>query len=285
MNIPPLFIVRLFGLFLFYAFLLTGCGLTKAQLTATQSFAKAAKSYPSAPAGIVTAYANVYVAREAFDISTVRGAPGVWQMSGQAADTFASAQSDAKQLSDSLQILTQYGDLLTKLSSSDFSVADEKAAGSLSGSIDKGITQYNKSFGKKVPSVGKYVAVGVEALGELYIRKRQAEALKWYVSQAEPVIEELTADINSNLSDFQTSIIPGEECQLANALCTRQRLVADIDRQQAEQIAIAVQMKGQVSVPPGQRKDDSRNGCHNPPVTRERVEFVNPWWDSVECSR
>jgi hypothetical protein len=35
--------------------------------------------------------------------------------------------------------VSQYGDLLTKLSSSDFSEAEEKAAGSLSTAIDNGI--------------------------------------------------------------------------------------------------------------------------------------------------
>lgn len=223
--------------------ILSGCGLTKAQLAATQSFAKASKSYPSAPAAVITTYADVYIAREAFDTSTVRGAGEVWKMSGQAVETYGSEQSDAKQLGAGLQIVSQYGDLLTKLSSSDFSQADEKAAGSLSTTIDNSVKEYNKEFGKSAPSIGKYVATGVDAIGEIYIRKRQAEELKWYVSEAEPMVETLTKDTDLNLSNFQKDLLPAEECHLAQALCTRQRMVVEMNRQQAEQVSSAVQAK------------------------------------------
>jgi hypothetical protein len=139
--------VILLNLVLLCTFPLIGCGLTKAQLAATQSFAKASKSYPSAPAAVITTYADVYLAREAFETSTYPDAAAIWKNSGQAADTYTSLQKSARQLSASLQIVSQYGDLLTKLSSSDFSEAEEKAAGSLSTAIDNGIKQYNTDFG------------------------------------------------------------------------------------------------------------------------------------------
>jgi len=65
-------------LFVFAACCLFGCGLTKAQLSATQAFAKAAKSYPNAPASVVTTYADVYLARSSIQASTYGGAGPIW---------------------------------------------------------------------------------------------------------------------------------------------------------------------------------------------------------------
>jgi hypothetical protein len=123
--------------------------------------------------------------------------------SSEAADTYTSEDSDAKKLSASLHIVIQCSDLFTKLSSSDFSKADEKAAGSLSTTIDNSIKQYNKDSKSTVPSIGKYVASEVNAVGEIYLHKRQTVELKWHVNKAEPMVDKLTQDMSSYLSDFK----------------------------------------------------------------------------------
>jgi len=94
-----------------------------------------------------------------------------------------------------------------------------------------------------VPSIGKYVAGGVVALGELYIRKRQAEALRWYVSSADPMVEKLTDDMSTYLSDFRNQILPYEECEVGQALCVRQNKIVQMNERQVEQIRSAVQSK------------------------------------------
>lgn len=206
-------------------FPLIGCGLTKSQLAATQSFAKASKSYPAAPAAVITTYADVYIAQSALQASTVKGASAIWTYSGQQVSTYDAEQSDAKKLSAALQVVTQYGDLLTKLSSSDFSEADEKAAGSLSKSINSSIDDYNKETGGTLPSsIGDGVAEAVGALGEIYVRRRQAEELKAYVLEADPIVAALTKEVDRNLADMQ-NLLSNAECDLAHALCNRQGLV------------------------------------------------------------
>lgn len=270
------------------ATLLVGCGLTKAQLAVTQSFAKAAKSYPTAPGAVITTYADVYLVRRAFEISTDPGAGRIWNNSSEAANTYATEESDAKKLSAALEIVSQYGDLLIKLSSSDFSQAEEKAASSLSTSIDSNIKEYNKDAKSSVPSVGKYVAGGVAALGEIYIRKRQAEELKWYVNSAEPMVGKVTMDMNSYLLDFKGTILPGEECNLEQALCARQEKIVELNTWQAEQISSAIQDKlapqrRKVTPPPKEKQlsitidfSKDQTDCAVSSCSNERTFLVSP---------
>lgn len=59
----------------------------------------------------------------------------------------------------------------------------------------------------------------------LYIQERQAAEMKFYVSQADPIIKVLTQDMNSNLDNMAT-LLTGEECELAASLCIRQGKIA-----------------------------------------------------------
>ena len=236
-----------------------GCGLTNSQLAAVQMFSKEAKSFAAAPAGVVTAYDDVYVTREAFETSTlghVGGPGGIWRMTNGAVDTQIKIAAQAKQLTDALQIISRYADLLTTLSSSDFTDADDKSAEALGKSVNSAVGAFNSAYKTKVSSIGGWVAGGVELVGDLYIRERQSEELRYYVAKGDPMLADLSMALDSGLDDLKTNIT-SEETAIGFALCSYEgRSVALAD---ARNVELARALRG-----PGRRL--------NFPSTPEAIE-------------
>jgi hypothetical protein len=221
--------------------LVAGCGLTKSEVSAVQDFAKASTNYPAAPASVITAYYNVYQTRAAFDVSTKPSLTGVLKSIDVVATAVPSGQKSAKQMTAALQIISKYGDLLTKLSSTDFTEADDKSAQALGKSIDSDATEFKKETGIDVPSsIGTAVADAVKGLGGLYISYRQAEELKAAVNTGQGLIEKLAADINSKLPDIESDV-EAENSQLRQALCVREAQSAQIEQYRAKQVVAMIE--------------------------------------------
>lgn len=155
-------------------------------------------------------------------------------MTAGAVDTQAAMAAQAKELTDALQIISRYGDLLTTLSSSQFTDSDDKAAAALGKSVNDAIAAFNSAYKTKVSSIGGWVAGGVELVGDLYIREKQSEELKYYVSKGDPMLADLSTAVNSLLDDLKKNIT-SEESAIGFALCSYEgRSVALVAARNAE---------------------------------------------------
>jgi hypothetical protein len=119
----------------------------------------------------------------------------------QKANLFAAAfQSTAKEADAALDVLNKYADLLVTLSSDEFTDSLDATSKSLGKSLDKAVKQYNESFRKpqqksELGLIGGSVAAVIRGGGGIWIRHRQAKYLKEYVTAAQPVVMDLTAEV------------------------------------------------------------------------------------------
>lgn len=104
-------------------------------------------------------------------------------------------ERQARRADEALQILETYSELLLLLSSDNFTEELEKSSRSLGKSLDKAIGEYNERFDAELKSIGAVVAAVVRGIGGLFIRYRQAALLKEYVRAADPMVKQVTKDV------------------------------------------------------------------------------------------
>jgi len=189
---------------LLLAFALTsGCAvLTRSQVGQVKQFAAAAKTYDSIPADVLIARRDIGVTDAALTTSTLTDPNSAWQKAETAASSYSFLSAQSQRLSQALKILDVYSDLLTTLSSNTFNDSLNKSATALGNNLDKLVRDYNTSFKGNLPAVGAVAGAAVRGLGGIFIRYKQAQLLKAYVDQADPMIAQLTLDIEALLNDF-----------------------------------------------------------------------------------
>jgi len=112
----------------------------------------------------------------------------------------------AQKANRALSILNNYSQLLVVLSSDKFTDSLAEEAEGLGSQFDKGVNLYNESYEGELSGVGGFLAGGIRGIGGIFIKNKQAKALKKAISDADPIIEKLTVAVNDYLSLY----IPSE---------------------------------------------------------------------------
>jgi hypothetical protein len=169
------------------------------------SFAKATENYGTLPGEPMRVYATVDAATRLLDVSgsifsDPRAVEGAWGEIARAHAVKGQFTDLAAQADQALAILDTYSQLLTTLSSDEFTNALDKSATELGKALDKDIKQYNETFRdpqkkEALGLIGSTAAAAVRGGGGLYIRYRQARLLKEHVTAADPVIAAVTSDV------------------------------------------------------------------------------------------
>lgn len=215
------------------AWVVTACApLTKSQVKEVQEFAKAAQGYGVLPGEAIGGYQEVFQTRRTLSVagqpvSDEDRAERRWKKILESFTLERAFEREARQADEALQILDTYSELLLLLSSDNFTEELEKSARSLGTSLDKAIGEYNKRFGAELNSIGAAVAAAVRGIGGLFIRYRQAVLLKAYVRAADPMVEQITKDVEDvaallaepALREGVQSIIELEPCDPVYRLC------------------------------------------------------------------
>ncbi len=139
-------------------------------------------------------------------------------------------------------------DLLTTLSSSQFTDANDKAAAALGKSVNDAIAAFNSAYKTKVSSIGGRVAGGVELVGDLYIREKQSEELKYCVSKGDPMLADLSKAVDSLLDDLKTNMT-AEESAIGFALCSYEGRYVALSEARNVQLMRALRLSGERAHP------------------------------------
>lgn len=186
--------------------ILSGCSvLTPSQVKEANRFALATQNYKVLPGAVTEAHIEL---RKQERIMTAAGfLPG--DMAIRQIESSLKGERDqtalAQKANRALSILNNYSQLLVVLSSDKFTASLQEEAEDLGSQLDKGVKLYNESYGGELSGIGGILAGGIRGIGGIFIKSKQSKALKKAISDADPIIEKLTVDVNDYLSLYITS--------------------------------------------------------------------------------
>jgi hypothetical protein len=186
---------------------LAGCAvLNSDQVAEVQRFANATRDYGTLPGSVLLAYANVRTTNNVLQLENVRygdaaKVQAAWGLLDEnTRETTKFLDSSAK-IDDALRILDDYSAQLSALSD-DYTQRIEQSATNLGQSIDGAVATYNTQYAASVASPGAAAAAVVRGLGDWYVKVQQARLLKQRVLAADPLVQTLTAHIETGLAPF-----------------------------------------------------------------------------------
>lgn len=202
---------RTFTTFLFAVVLstsLSGCAvLTPSQVREVKNFAAASESYAELPGSLATSYGVLLRNNKLLSLSRY----GYGADTGSGVDTARSLQTweeikktytleqrynDAGARMDAaLGVLQDYSQILTQLTSDQFTDDLGSSAVHLGKSLDAATQAYNAKYQGTLPKIGADIGQVVRGAGGVYVRHRQAVILKETVKKADPLIQALMADV------------------------------------------------------------------------------------------
>lgn len=189
------------------AFIISGCAvLTERQISAVGQFAKATENYGPVPSSAIKTWAELQIAASAAEVSSMQNEQAVWGHIETSFSTYQKIIDRSERAVKSFEILDTYSKLLLQLTSDNYTDALNTKTKDLGESLDSAIEYYNTRFGTSMISFGGEAAGILRAGLGLYIRVRQAEALKNVVQEADPAIEELTKAITMTLEAVELGI-------------------------------------------------------------------------------
>lgn len=183
----------------------TGCAvLTSSQVKEVERFATAVEGYGTLPGTVISAYGEaseedklMVVTGFAFSRDDPAAADDALDILQSARKRRQEFNAVARQADDALRVLDTYAELLVTLTSDDFTAILEERALSLGKSLDKTIKTYNEIYATDLSLLGSKAAQAIRGLGGLYIRRRQTVLLKEYVTRAQPIIDDLTKQVEN----------------------------------------------------------------------------------------
>jgi hypothetical protein len=244
-------IIRL-SLLLPLAALLPGCAvITKSQRAEVAAFAKVASNYGTLPGDPIRSYGHAtrfdrLLNVSARDFQSESARTNAWAEIAKAIEVDKKFGDAARQADAALDVLDQYAEILTLLSSDEFTDALDKSAKELGASVDKGIKSYNKAFlipkgQKELAPIGATVAAAVRGAGGIYIRYRQAKLLKNAVVTADPVVTALSLDITALMRDKVKPYLTQANERLGDDFKNAARQARDLPLGTIQEVALQVE--------------------------------------------
>ncbi|WP_298436167.1 hypothetical protein [Geobacter sp.] len=181
---------------------LQGCGavLTSSQVKEVATFAGAAKDYGTFPGAVIRAHADLRAEQKILEATTFASGDAALRQVEAAVDIRRELEQRATAADSALGVLNDYAALLVQLTADTYTNDLQGSAESLGRSVDKGIASYNKLRGTNLESFGALAAAGVRGAGGVYIRHKQARALKRAVMGADPVVEAMISEVEKLLA-------------------------------------------------------------------------------------
>lgn len=193
---------RLILILLATAFILPGCTgvLTSSQVKEVATFADAAKAYVAFPGAVIRSHGQLRASEKILQASTFTNGDAALRQVDDAVNIRHGLDQSATAADSALGVLNDYAALLVTLTADTYTNDLQGSAETLGSSIDSGIARYNDLRKTNLDSFGALVAAGVRGAGGIYIRHRQAEALKKAVISADPIIDAMISEVEKLLA-------------------------------------------------------------------------------------
>ena len=178
-----------------------GCSvLTNSQVKEVNKFAAAAKDYGEMPGTVIAEHARIRKVRQILAASTYSNGDTALEAIRIGLAQKKDLEERGRKADAALKVMKDYADLLTKLSSDEFTADLQASSEALGKSIDKGIGQYNKTAGKELGMFGSGVASMVRGIWGIGIRRGQERALKAAITSADPVVGSMTRTVEETMA-------------------------------------------------------------------------------------
>ncbi len=195
-----------------------GCAvLTPSQVKEVNKFAVAAKDYGTLPGTVINSHADIHETGKMLNLTYRDDGVEALDRLEKILDYRKKYQVEAKRADSALDILNDYSELLVKLTSDSYTNELQGSVENLSKSIDKGIKTYNTKYNANFNLIGSSVAAIVRGVGGVYIKSVQSKALKEAVTEADPIVSEMTVDIENLLRLYSEDLIKNAKEDLGKA--------------------------------------------------------------------
>ncbi len=196
----------------------SGCAvLTPSQVKEVNKFAVAARNYGTLPGAVINSHADIRETEKMLKVSIKKDGESALEQLERILEYRQSYKADADRADSALDILNDYAELLVKLTSDSYTNELQGSVENLSKSIDKGIKTYNKMYSKDFNLVGSGVAAIVRGVGGVYIKSVQSKALKKAVTDADPIVKDMTAAIEDLLKLYSDNLMENARVDLKRA--------------------------------------------------------------------
>lgn len=188
---------------------LAGCSvLTDSQVNAINDFAQATKGFGTSPAAVMEAHATLRDERGVLVASTMTNPKSALKTLEQGMQQEEKLRQKASEATAALNILDTYSDLLSTLSSDQFTDDLNNKSVALGTAIDQDIATLNKLTGRNSKSFGDLVAGIIRGGGGIFIRHMQHKALYQAVTNAEGAVEQSTGAVEALMAEYLSSSDP-----------------------------------------------------------------------------
>jgi type I site-specific restriction endonuclease len=177
-----------------------GCAiLTPTQVREVNKFATAAHSYGPLPGAVIEAHSDIRQTQKVLEASTFKNGENSLNQLKSAIAAENEFRKRSRNADQALDILTDYADLLVNLTSDEYTNEIQASAENLGEALDKGISKYNKENDTSFSLFGSTTAAIVRGAGGLYIKHKQAKALKNAITKADPAIDNMITAVEKLL--------------------------------------------------------------------------------------
>jgi len=173
--------------------------LTQSQVNAVADFAIAAENFDELPIAVIDNHVQTMSAENLYAAATLSDIDSTSYKINKDVDLYLQSLNTSAQAQVALDVLASYVQLLKNLTSSSFNKKLAQQCAVLGTEIDGGVYQYNELTGEEMDGFGVIVAETVRASGGVFMRNKQAEAVKQAIIGAQPVIMNMSGSITELL--------------------------------------------------------------------------------------
>jgi hypothetical protein len=170
--------------------------LTDSQVKNINAFAASTKAYCTFPAAVVRQRAELHLTNELIVASEFTDTTAVYHRLNNARKSYDDALTLAPKFDLSLQLIQQYGELLTKLSSDHYLSDLNTPATALGTNLDLLISSYNSKAKDSLPAeLGSDFSKVLLFVGKELTKRKQTKLLKEFVLAADTMIQVTTRNL------------------------------------------------------------------------------------------
>ncbi len=196
----------------------SGCAvLTPSQVKEVNKFAVAARNYGTLPGAVINSHADIRETGKMLLVSIEAESNIALEQLEKILEYRKSYKAKADKADGALDILNDYAELLVALTSDSYTNELQGSAENISRSIDKGIKTYNKMYSKDFSLFGSGVAAIVRGVGGVCIKSAQSKALKKAVTDADPIVKDMTIAIEDLLKLYTGNLMENARVDLRRA--------------------------------------------------------------------
>ncbi len=189
---------------LLLTFCLSGCVglLTESQVTEIKKFSAASNSYSEYPGAVIKSHADLSFNNQLTNASSSLDGENAFGFIEKGIEKHKRLTELEKRADNACGILRSYSGILDRLSSDTYTTNTQASLEKLGSQLDRSIKEYNEISKSSLTTFGSLVAATLRGVSSIYIKNRQHKAIKMAVTEAGPVIEEITNAITDLLEMY-----------------------------------------------------------------------------------